>query len=71
MIMMIEVIQKLNLFNVQVDTDAELDMKFNLHQCYVHLKQFTEAIHTVRLCYMCLFSAVENCMKSFAWYQNC
>jgi len=47
MIMMIEVIQKLNLFNVQVDTDAELDMKFNLHQCYVHLKQFTEAIHTV------------------------
>jgi len=31
-----------------VDTVGELDMKYNLHECYVHLKQFTQAIHTVR-----------------------
>jgi len=36
---------------MQVDTAGELEMKYNLHECYVHLKQFTDAIHTVR----CLF----------------
>jgi len=33
--------------DAQVDTTCELDMKYNLHECYVQLKQFTDAIHTV------------------------
>ena len=36
------------LFNLQVDTLGELEMKYNLHECYVQLKQYTDAIHTVR-----------------------
>jgi len=39
----------------QVDTPGELDMKYNLHQCYVHLKQFAEAIQTVRYLVNCSF----------------
>jgi len=56
-------------FNMQVDTVGELDMKYRLHECYVYLKQFTEAIQTVRYLFavLCRLQGSKSKCRWFSW----